>query len=755
LEKENKYLLFKSEAKKLLLPPLRVLAVFMAVAGLFALIFEVRHFNNFSLEIYISRLAATVIAFVVLFLTHLGIGKKHPVFLVHMLLVAVISSFGIIIFLIPETLVFNSHIISLILFTVALFLSWEVSNQIIVAIYYNVVFAASILMNDTSIYFLPNMFESVIFVLFISIMSIAASAFSYKLRRDTIYKSFEVTESEKKYRNIFENSVEGMFQMSLEGKLTTVNLALIKMLGYSSPEELYRLEVYKDIYKNPKDGETFKKLLERSGKIRNYRVSLKKQDGAEIIVRMNSRVNLDEDDKPVSFEGSMQDITQQVIAEKAKEKALEELRIEKLKADEASQKAINESDSKTKFLANVSHEIKTPLNSIIGFFTMLDNDLFENKDEMKSFAREVKSASDSILDIIGKNLDLTKIESGKMELEESKFNLRDEVNKSLAIVAADVKQKKLKLISSIDDNIPNILVGDPLRYRQILLNLLSNAVKFTDSGEISIFINLSGKTKTHAKILSVVKDTGLGIPAERKVELFKPYSRLHPEKKGKKGTGLGLVIARELTKLMDGDIDFESKQGEGSKFYFTARFKLYHTEEIKTSDTTINDDTELVEEKLQENHNVESNSKSIEVEQREKTTSLFAQNTGKTKKRLLLVEDNPISQNVEMKLLKEVGYDVEAVSNGTDAINALQVSIFDLVLMDVEMTDMDGITATKRIRELTGDIKEIPIIAVTAHSSMKDREKCLAAGMDDYIAKPINIHFLKMTIDQWLNDSRR
>lgn len=755
MEKENKYLLFKSEAKKLLLPPLRVLAVFMAVAGLFALIFEVRHFNNFSLEIYISRLAATVIAFVVLFLTHLRIGKKHPVFLVHMLLLAVISSFGIIIFLIPETLVFNSHIISLILFTVALFLSWEVSNQIIVAIYYNVVFAASILMNDTSIYFLPNMFESVIFVLFISIMSIAASAFSYKLRRDTIYKSFEVTESEKKYRNIFENSVEGMFQMSLEGKLTTVNLALIKMLGYSSPEELYRLEVYKDIYKNPKDGETFRKLLERSGKIRNYRVSLKKQDGTEIIVRMNSRVNLDEDDKPVSFEGSMQDITQQVIAEKAKEKALEELRIEKLKADDASQKAISESDSKTKFLANVSHEIKTPLNSIVGFFTMLDNDLFENKEEMKSFAREVKSASDSILDIIGKNLDLTKIESGKMELEESKFNLRDEVNKSLAIVAAEAKQKKLKLISSIDDNIPNILVGDPLRYRQILLNLLSNAVKFTDSGEISIFINLSGKTKTHAKILSVVKDTGLGIPAERKAELFKPYSRLHPEKKGKKGTGLGLVIARELTKLMDGDIDFESKQGEGSKFYFTARFKLYHTEEIKTSDTTINDDTLLVEEKLQENHNVESNSKSIEVEQRDKTTSLFAQNTGKTKKRLLLVEDNPISQNVEMKLLKEVGYDVEAVSNGTDAINALQVSIFDLVLMDVEMTDMDGITATKRIRELTGDIKEIPIIAVTAHSSMKDREKCLAAGMDDYIAKPINIHFLKMTIDQWLNDSRR
>ena len=748
MEKSYKQNLFKTETKKLLIPPLRALSLFVAVAGLFALVFEVRYFNEFALQIYVARLSAIVIAFFILSVSYSNYGKRHPVFLVHMLLLFIIASFGVIIFLIPGTLVFNSHIISLILFTVALFLSWEVSNQIVVAIYYNIVFASTILLNDKSIYFLPNMFESVLFVLFISVMSIAASAFNYRLRKTAIINSFEVSESEKKFRNIFENSVEGMFHMTTNGKLTTVNSALIKMLGYTSPEEAMELNVYEDLFRNQKDGETFRKLLDRSGKIRNYRISLKKHDGVDIIVRMNAKVNLDENDKPISYEGSIQDITQQVIAEKAKEKALEELKIEKLRAEEASLKAKQESESKSKFLANVSHEIKTPLNSIVGFFTMLENDLFENKEEMKNFAREVKSASDTILDIIGKNLDLTKIESGKMELDELKFNMKEEVNKVLSIVSSEVKQKNLKLSSSFDDNISSVLVGDPIRYRQILLNILSNAVKFTDSGEIIINVELQNKTKTHATILASVKDTGLGIPDDKKDKLFQPYSRLHADKNGKKGTGLGLVISNELVKLMDGEINYESKAGEGSEFSFTARFRLYHTDEVKVTED------DKTQEKVVEKAESEAK-EDPKPEPKKAAAPVLPSMEGRKKKRLLLVEDNPISQNVEMKLLKEVGYDVEAVSNGTDAINALQTNPFDLVLMDVEMTDMDGITATKKIRELIGDVSEIPIIAVTAHSSMKDREKCLAAGMDDYIAKPINIHFLKMTIDQWLNDSRR
>ncbi len=735
-EKGRIYSLFKVEIKKLLITPFRAFSLFAAVAGIFALIFEVRHFENYSLEIYLCRLSATLVSFVVLFFTYFNFGKKRIIILIHFVLIVIISSFGVIIFLIPETLVFNSHIISLILFTVALFLSWEVTNQIIVAIYYNIVFASSILLNNTLIYFLPNMFESVLFVMFISMMSIAASSFSYKLRKESIYKSFEVSESEKKFRNIFENSVEGVFQISAESKFIIVNNALIKMLGYSSQEEVLSLDVFKNVFGNPRDGETFKRLLERSGKVKNYKVSLKRKDDSEIIVRINARVDYDENDNPILFEGSMQDFTQQILAEREKEKVNEDLRIEKLKADEMAQKAKSESESKTKFLSSISHEIKTPLNAVTGFFTMLENDLFENMTEMKNFAAEVKVAADSIVDILGKNIDLTKIESGMIELEDTKFNFKEEVEKAISRISSQAKEKGLNLTKQIDKNIPSILVGDPIRYRQILMNLLDNAVKYTDSGEISVYITLTERTKTHAKVSTIVKDTGIGIPDNKKDILFQPYSMIK-DKKAASGTGLGLLISRELSKLMNGEIQFESKEGEGSQFSFTVLFKLFHTEDHGVRDKAETSEAEILQKGIPKE-------KLIPKEPAAQSVS------GKTKKRLLLVEDNPISQNVEMKLLKEVGYDVEAVSNGTDAIDSIQSKPFDLVLMDIEMTDMDGVMATKKIRNLTGDVRRIPIIAVTAHSSMKDREKCLAAGMDDYIAKPINIHFLKMTIDQWL-----
>ncbi|MFC2133454.1 response regulator [Bacteroidota bacterium] len=722
------------------------------IAGLLALIFEVLFLSDYPHEIYVSRLAATLFAFIVYFATYFRVGKNHPIILTHILLLLIITSFAVLIYFIPETLTVNSHIISLILFTVGLFLIWEVANQIIVAIYFNIIFACSIIFNDSSVYLLPNILESLIFVFLMGIMSIAASEFRSRQRSDTLVDSYKDSPSEQKFKNIFENSIEGRFQMSMDGKLTVVNTAFINMLGYSKAEQVIRLDVVKDLYKTPKDSETFNKLLDRTGKIKNFRVSLKKQDGSEIIVRINANVNYNENDEPVFLEGSMQDITTQVIAEKEKKKALEDLQAEKSKQEKARQKAQSESESKTKFLANLSHEIKTPLNSVVGFLTMIENDLFETKEEMIKFASEVKTASDSILDIIGKNLDLTRIETGKLELDEGKFNFRDEVNKAISVISSEVKRKKLKLTTNLDDNISTVLVGDALRYRQILVNLLSNAVKFTDSGEISLLINQSGKTKTHTKILTTIQDTGIGIPLEKQAFLFDPFFRAHKEDDNKKGTGLGLVIAGELTKLMGGEINFESKPGEGSKFYFTAEFKLFHTEDGTATEPTFK--TAVKPEVIPEvKPEVKAPGKTSEQKVERAAAAAAAlkrSDMGKPMKKILLVEDNPISQNVEMKLLTEVGYDVEAVANAAEAIALLQEFQFDLVLMDIEMTDMDGITATKTIRELAGDVKNIPIIAVTAHSSMKDRERCLEAGMNDYIAKPINIHFLKMTIDQWL-----
>lgn len=731
---------FKDESKRALIAPFQALAKFTAISGIIAMVLEVRYFSSHSVEIYLSRLSAILIAFLLLVISNYKIGKKHPVMLVHILLLTIICSFGVMIFLIPKTLIFNSHIISLIIFTAALFLSWDVSNQIVVAIYYNIVFAASILFNteQMKIYILPNMLESVFLVLVISLMAIVASYINYRLRHESVVKTFEVSQSEKKFRNLFENSVEGIFQFTREGKFVTINPALIKMFGYTSEEEIKKLGLAEDVFKRKSDWELLSKLLEKQGKVRNFRVPYKKKDGVEITVRMNVRTFEDEEYGQIIYEGSLQDITQQVQAENEKQKALDALRIEKTKADTAAKKAQQESNFKTKFLANMSHEVRTPMNSVMGFLTLIENDLFEDKDELKTFARDARFAAESLLEIINNILDISKIEAGKMDLDEIDFNIRDEVNKALSIVTQSAKTKGLKLEYLVSDSIPQKVYGDPTRYRQIILNLLSNSVKFTDQGKIELTVDLISKTESIIEILTTVQDTGTGIPSDKLSVLFEPYIQVKSKKGAKEGTGLGLVISREFVKLMHGEINVESKVGLGSKFSFNAKMKLQPN---AVFDSTTSEETQIsVHEEFQS-----------KIEAR---NGVVSRTDAQSKKRILLVEDNPISQNLELKILKEVGYNVEAVSSGNEAIQAVMTGAFNLILMDVEMTDMDGITATKKIRLLEGAVSKIPIIAVTAHSSMKDREKCLAAGMDDYIAKPINIHFLKITIDQWLNANK-
>ena len=735
----RKYEFFQDESKRNLIPPFQALSKFTIVATLLALVFEVRYFSSHNVEIYITRLSAMIIAFSLLVISTTNVGKRNPVLLIHTLLLSIISSFGVMIYLLPKTLIFNSHLISLVIFVAALFLSWEVANQIIVAIYYNVVFAASIIFNTSSskIYILPNMVESVMLVIMISIMGIIASYINYKFRRDAVTKAFEVTISEKKFRNFFENSAEGIFQFLNSGEIITLNPALLKLLGYNNEDEVKKMSMSDDIFQKKGDWELLIKLLEKQGKVKNYRVPFRKKDGEEIIVRLNIRLNEEEDGTLILYEGSLQDITQQVQIESEKQKALEALRAEKLRAENAAKKAQQESNFKTKFLANMSHEVRTPMNSVMGFLTLIENDLYDDKDELKVFAKDAHTAAESLLDIINNILDISKIEAGKMELDEVEFNLKEEVAKAVSIITQAAKTKGLKLDKNIDEKIPNKVIGDPTRYRQIILNLLSNAIKFTDQGKITVSVSLKTAASSYIELITSVEDTGSGIPTDKISALFEPYIQVKSKRGAKEGTGLGLVISKEFVKLMHGEIKVESKIGFGSKFYFNSflkldpKFNLDHVKDLppgEIKDGTVVEEPELPAEQKQE----------------------YIQ-----RKKLLLVEDNPISQNLELKILREVGYDVEAVSTGFAAIEAVKTGMFNLVLMDVEMTDMDGITATKKIRDWEDKGSRIPIIAVTAHSSMKDREKCLAAGMDDYIAKPINIHFLKITIDQWLNTLQR
>jgi len=732
----KKFEFFKEESKRALVSPFQALAKFTAVSGAIALIFEVRYFSGHSIQIYISRLAAITIAFLLLVISNSKFGKKHPAILVHILLLSIISSFGVMIYLIPQTLVFNSHIISLIIFTAALFLSWEITNQIIVSIYYNVVFAISIIFNNKQVYNLPNMFESVVLLLVISVMAVVASYINYRLRQDAIHKNFEVALSEKRFRTFFENSAEGIFQFNREGKFLVVNPSFIKILGYSNEDELKKINFTNDVFKRKNDWDLLSKLLEKQGKVRNYRVPFKKKDGSELTVRMNVRTN-DDEEGVILFEGSLQDITQQIQAENEKQKALDALRVEKMKADTIATKAQQESYFKSKFLASMSHEVRTPMNSVMGFLTLIENDLFETKEELKGFAHDAKFAAESLLEIINNILDISKIEAGRMELDEIEINLSEEIYKAISIVSQAAKSKNLIIEKFVDEKIPNKIYGDPTRYRQIILNLLSNAIKFTDQGKITVSVSQKSKSDSWIELLTTVEDTGVGIPSDKLALLFEPYIQVISRKGSKEGTGLGLMISKEFVRLMHGEINVESKVGLGSKFYFTVKMKL---------------DQNAVFTKAAEGSPIEIKKNLPEVAA---DLQLVTKQDSTSKRRLLLVEDNPISQHLELKILREVGYEVEAVATGYDAVESIKTGTFNLVLMDVEMSDMDGITATKKIRDLDGSFSKIPIIAVTAHSSMKDREKCLAAGMDDYIAKPINIHFLKITIDQWLNIPQR
>ena len=748
-ERSYKYRYFREESNRLIIQPFRALAKFTAVSGLFALIFEVRYFDDFSIEIYLARLGAILIAFGLLVLSNSKLGRKYPVALVHILLISIIVSFGVIIYLIPRTLVFNSHIISLLIFTAALFLSWEVTNQIIVAIYYNLVFACSILLTDRTVYALPNMFESVLLVLFISAMAVAASSINYKLRRDAVFKSFEVAASEKRFRNIFENSAEGIYQSTIDGRFIIVNPTLVKMLGYKTEEEAKQLNIDKDIYKNSVDRETLKKLLFKQGKVKNYRLVLKKKDGAHIVVKANVNVITNEDEEPLYFEGSIQDITLQVQAEYERQKALDALKLEKIKADQAANKAIEESSFKTRFLANMSHEIRTPMNSILGYLDLIENHLYDDGGELDQFAKNARMSAESLLDTINNILDLSKIEAGKMDLDELEFSVQKEIDKAVSIVSQSIKEKNITLTQEVDNSLPITVFGDSTRYRQVVLNLLSNAVKYTEKGEIHISVKEESKTDTVLELLTVVKDSGQGIPQDKQKLLFRPFSQVQNTRSNKQGTGLGLVICKEITNLMGGDIKVESEFGKGTIFAFTVKLRLH---------PTIDDD--VSKEEMLETVKKSGFAEKVEGEagkevEKPKVIGLTTTDTNNEKSRILLVEDNPISQNVEIKLLSSVGYLVEAVSSGEDAIEAASKGRYDIILMDIEMAGMDGITATKKIRNLEGDVKDIPIIAVTAHSSMKDREKCLAAGLNDYIAKPISINFLKMTIDQWINYSSR
>jgi PAS domain S-box-containing protein len=719
----------KTQAELLLILPMRIISLLVALFGLLALVFEVKLYPESSVEIYLIRLTSTLIAFLILTALSTPLVNRNPIVLVHILLLTIIVSSGLMIFLLPNTLLVNSSIVGLLIFTSALFFSWEVKNQIIVAIYYNIVFAVAVLLNDRVVYFLPNVIESILFVIAFSMISIIACAINFRMRLLLADRNTEVEKSEYKFRSIIENSSEGIFQSSVDGKWITLNKAFAKILGYDDANELLNVGV-REIYVSPWERDKLLQILKSIERVENYRIRLRKKNGSVAVVKLNNRL-VKTDDGNEYLEGNISDITAQVKAEEERNKVELALKIEKEKSERLAKEAMQFSEMKSKFLANMSHEIRTPINGVLGFLTLIEKSAYRDDEELKHYSSSARQSAESLLEIINSILDLSKIEAGKVELDNVNFNLNIVVEQSLAVISPKATEKGIKITKEFQSGLATNLYGDATKLRQILINLLSNAVKFTNDGNITLKLSSEKFSDDEVDLLVSVTDTGIGIPENKLKNLFKPYSQIMNSQTNLGGSsGLGLAICKEYIDLMGGDISVESRVGMGSSFKLSVRFKIQQKSEVRNLEKV----------------NSEPIKKSFDI-----TDDWLLASNGLAEKRaryhILLVEDNQVNQAVSLKMLSLSGYTATAVNNGKEAIKAVKNGNFDAVLMDIQMPEVDGFTATSEIRKLDLPQKDIPIIALTAHALMGDKDKCLNAGMNDYISKPIKGQELVHKID--------
>jgi PAS domain S-box-containing protein len=428
--------------------------------------------------------------------------------------------------------------------------------------------------------------------------------------------------------------------------------------------------------------------------VTEYRI--RTRDGSYKWVLARGQALWDEAGNPVRMVGSHSDITERKAAEEALRRARDEA--------EAGNRA------KSEFLANMSHEIRTPMAGVLGMIDLvLSTGITPQQKEYLDTARD---SADSLLLLLNEILDLSKIEAKRLELAPVAFSIRQSVEGAVRLFAVRAQEKGLALTSTVEEDIPDMLVGDPLRIRQILLNLVGNAIKFTDAGSVAVRLMVESRTGSTVLIRVEVTDTGIGIPADKHQLVFDRFrqadgsmSRRHM------GSGLGLTISAHLVDLMGGGIGLRSEEGTGSTFFFTVPLELANAD-------------------LAGHHSGSEPSATPSANQPPAAAHGL---------RILLAEDNAVNQKLAALLLKREGHDVTVVGDGNEAVRAVAQDSFDVVLMDLQMPEMDGFEATAAIRAAErGTGRHLRIVALTAHAMKDDHDKCLDAGMDDYLTKPID-----------------
>ncbi len=513
-------------------------------------------------------------------------------------------------------------------------------------------------------------------------------------------------ESEEKFRNIFESFQDIYFRCNIDGTLTMISPSVSEMTDYETPDVIGKNITNYYLY----DSRT-KNMIRRLVKyksVRNFEATIIRSDGELLQCICNVRLKEHSGRSP-EVEGVARDITEL----KKTTHALQ-------KAKDVAEKSLRIKDA---FLANMSHEIRTPMNGIISMIDVLDQTPMNPQQE--EYVQIVKSSSETLLSILNDILDLSKIEAGKMKLRRLSVSINRIVHKLYRLFAQKAVEKSIDFSYHLSDDMPTFLVIDEVRLLQVLSNLTANALKFTpEGGEVTIEVaDITAPQKrqyedTEHIIRVEVTDSGIGISEEDQKTLFQNFNQADSSSTKKyEGTGLGLSIARQLVALMQGEISVKSIAGVGSTFCFTFRARIGQEE---TPDD-----------------NMQTGNGSGWKDQ-------------DFSPRILLVDDNDTNRRVAYEILSHAGCNIETVASGAKAIELVQEKLFDLILMDIQMPEMDGIEATSAIRTL--DINPMPpIVAMTAYSMEGDRQKFMDAGLDDYLAKPIRAHILIQKIADLLS----